>query len=58
MQRIPQQDLRAASELKAFYIFPADAKSAISNLFATHPPLEQRLKALGRLEGQLQGTAS
>jgi heat shock protein HtpX len=58
MQRIPQQDLRAAGELKAFYIFPAGAKSSISNLFATHPPLEQRLKALERLEGQLQGTAA
>jgi heat shock protein HtpX len=56
MARIPQQDLRAAGELKAFYIFPASTKSSIANLFATHPPLEQRLAALERLEGQLQGT--
>jgi len=55
MARIPQQDLRAASALKAFYIFPAGAKSSLANLFATHPPLEQRLAALQRLESQLQG---
>ncbi len=55
MERIPQQDLRAASELKAFYIFPAGAKSSLLNLFSTHPPLEQRLAALQRLESQLQG---
>jgi len=27
------------------------------NIFADHPPLEQRLAALERLEAQLQGTA-
>ncbi|MGI8580439.1 MAG: zinc metalloprotease HtpX [Solirubrobacteraceae bacterium] len=57
MARIPQQDLRAAGEMKAFYIFPASTKSSLANLFATHPPLEQRLAALQRLEAQLQGTA-
>jgi heat shock protein HtpX len=59
MQRIPQQDLRAAgSEMKAFYIFPPGAKDAVANLFSTHPPLEARLAALQRLESQLQGTAA
>jgi heat shock protein HtpX len=57
MERIPQQDLRASSELAAFYIFPPKAKSAVGNLFSTHPPLEKRLEALARLEAQLQGTA-
>jgi heat shock protein HtpX len=56
MQRIPQQDLRAANEMAAFYIFPPGAKSAIGNLFATHPPMEKRIEALERLEAQLQGT--
>jgi heat shock protein HtpX len=56
MDRIPQRDLRAVpSELKAFYIFPAGAKQSLANLFSTHPPLEQRLAALERLERQLQG---
>jgi len=57
MERIPQQDMRASSELAAFYIFPPNVKSAIGGLFSTHPPLEKRLEALGRLEAQLQGTA-
>jgi heat shock protein HtpX len=58
MDQIPQRDLRAASgELAAFYIFPPKAKQSITNLFATHPPLEARLAALSRLEAQLQGTS-
>src|SRR5689334_7273580 len=54
MHRIPQQDLRAASELQAFFIFPAGAGKSLSNLFATHPPIEKRLERLMRLESQLQ----
>jgi heat shock protein HtpX len=55
MGRVPQQDLRAASgEMAAFYIIPPAAKRAVSNLFATHPPLDARLAALARLETQLQ----
>jgi heat shock protein HtpX len=58
MQRIPQQDMRAASgELAAFYIFPPKAKQTVATLFSTHPPLEARIAALQRLEAQLQGTA-
>jgi heat shock protein HtpX len=58
MQTIPQRDLRAASgELAAFYIFPPKAKQTVATLFSTHPSLEQRVAALSRLEGQLQGTA-
>jgi len=58
MERIPQQDLRAAiSELAAFYIFPPKAKQTLASVFSTHPPLEKRIKALQRLEAQLQGTA-
>ncbi len=58
MHRIPQQDLRASSELQAFFIFPASAGKSLSNLFSTHPPLEKRLERLMRLESQLQGTAA
>jgi heat shock protein HtpX len=58
MQRVPQQDLRAASgELAAFYIMPPKAKQSIATLFSTHPPLEARVARLQRLEAQLQGTA-
>jgi heat shock protein HtpX len=55
MDRIPQQDLRASSQLAAFYIFPPGAKRAVGNLFSTHPPLDKRIAALQRLEAQLQG---
>jgi heat shock protein HtpX len=58
MERIPQSDLRAHAELNAFYIVPANVKQSLFNLFATHPPVEQRIEALGRLESQLQGSAT
>ncbi len=54
MHQIPKQDLRATSQLSAFYIFPPGAGKAISGLFMTHPPMEKRIAALQRLEGQLQ----
>jgi heat shock protein HtpX len=56
MQRVPQRDLRAASEMNAFFIIPASAKGTIGSLFATHPPVEKRIERLQRLEQQLQGT--
>jgi heat shock protein HtpX len=56
MERIPQTDLRAHAEMNAFYIFPANAKQSVFNLFSTHPPMEKRIAALSRLEAQLQGT--
>jgi heat shock protein HtpX len=56
MESIPKQDLRASSELAAFYIFPPSVKSAIGSIFSTHPPLEKRLEKLAQLESQLQGT--
>jgi heat shock protein HtpX len=55
MHQIPEKDLRAASELNAFFIFPAGVGKGIAGLFATHPPMEKRIAALARLESQLQG---
>ncbi|HSZ69326.1 MAG TPA: zinc metalloprotease HtpX [Solirubrobacteraceae bacterium] len=57
MERIPGRDLRTVEGMSAFFIVPARAKNSLMNLFADHPPLEQRLAALERLESQLQGTA-
>ena len=54
MDRIPQQDLRAHSELAAFYISPPTKKSVFA-LFATHPPMEKRIAELQKLEAQIQG---
>jgi heat shock protein HtpX len=58
MQRVPQTDLRAHAEMNAFYIVPANVKQSLFNLFSTHPPMDQRIAALSRLEAQLQGTAT
>jgi heat shock protein HtpX len=57
MERVPSQDLRSAEAMSAFFIIPARAKKSLMNIFADHPPLEQRLAALERLESQLQGAA-
>jgi heat shock protein HtpX len=57
IERVPSQDLRSAEGMSAFFIIPARAKKSLMNIFADHPPLEQRLAALERLEAQLQGTA-
>ncbi|HEY2767208.1 MAG TPA: zinc metalloprotease HtpX [Solirubrobacteraceae bacterium] len=57
MEQIPSRDLRTAEGMSAFFIIPARAKNSLMNLFADHPPLEQRLAALDRLESQLQGTS-
>jgi heat shock protein HtpX len=57
IEREPTQDLRKAESMSAFFIIPARAKKSLMNLFADHPPLEQRLAALERLESQLQGVA-
>ena len=57
IERVPSQDLRAAEGMSAFFIIPARAKKSLMNIFADHPPLEQRLAALQRLESQLQAAA-
>jgi heat shock protein HtpX len=57
MERTPTQDLRAAGEMNAFFIVPANVKNSIYGLFATHPPMEKRIEALSRLEAQLQSGA-
>ncbi|HEX4735370.1 MAG TPA: zinc metalloprotease HtpX [Thermoleophilaceae bacterium] len=54
MQRVPDQDLRQAERMNAFFIVPTSVKSSIHTLFLTHPPLEKRIEALQKLEAQLQ----
>ena len=57
MDRVPTQDLRKVEGLSAFFIIPPRAKKSLMNIFADHPPLEQRLAALERLESQLQNAS-
>ena len=54
MQRVPDQDLRQAERMNAFFIIPTSVKSSVHTLFLTHPPMEKRIEALQKLEAQLQ----
>jgi heat shock protein HtpX len=56
MQGVPDQDLRAAQQLSAFFIVPPTAKNAVRTLFMDHPPTEKRIERLQRYEAELQGT--
>jgi len=52
--RIPTRDLRAAEHFNAFFFTPALAKgTSLSTLFSTHPPLQQRLDQLAKLEAEM-----
>jgi heat shock protein HtpX len=54
MRGVPDRDLRAAAEMNAFFIVPAGVKGSLRTLLSTHPPIEQRIAALGRIEAAMQ----
>jgi heat shock protein HtpX len=54
IERVPQQDLRAAEGMSAFFIISPAVKSSLRTLFMDHPPTEKRIEQLSRLEQQLQ----
>jgi heat shock protein HtpX len=51
--QIPQRDLREVQGMNAFFIVPTNWRSSFGELFATHPPLEKRLAALGRIAREM-----
>jgi heat shock protein HtpX len=51
--QIPQRDLRQVESMNAFFIIPTNVRSSLGELFATHPPLEKRLAALGEIAREL-----
>jgi heat shock protein HtpX len=57
MGRIPNQDLRAAEPLNAFYFAPAmklnSGGASLSRIFSTHPTLERRIQELDKIQRQL-----
>jgi heat shock protein HtpX len=53
MVRIPQRDLREVEAMNAFFIIPTNVKSALGELFMTHPPLEKRLANLARIAQEM-----
>ena len=54
---IPQRDLRAGNAASALCIVPALSGSGLSGLMATHPPLQQRLEQLARIQAELSRPA-
>ncbi|RMF31548.1 MAG: zinc metalloprotease HtpX [Candidatus Nitrosothermus koennekii] len=52
MRRIPSKDLREVESLNAFFIIPAMGDS-LANIFATHPPVEERIKRLMAMEEKM-----
>jgi heat shock protein HtpX len=56
MNYIPNQDLRAAEPLNAFYFAPAmklNGPASLSKVFSTHPSLEKRIAQLEKIQRQL-----
>lgn len=55
MATIPTRDLRQVEPFNAFFFAPAFAKKgfSMSQLIATHPPVEQRLAQLSDISRQL-----
>ena len=53
MARIPNRDLRAAGSMNAFFFAPAVRPDQLMTLFATHPPLDQRLANLAKVSADL-----
>ena len=48
--RLPQNDLRRAESLNAFFIMPA-VGDGFAKLFSTHPPMNRRVELLREMEG-------
>jgi heat shock protein HtpX len=63
MNRIPNDDLRKAESLNAFYFAPAmrltrggnggNGGRSLSAIFSTHPSLEKRIEQLAKIQAQL-----
>ena len=49
----PSRDLRAGSAVSALCIVPALSGGGLGGLLATHPPLQQRLEQLARIQAEL-----
>lgn len=54
LHAIPDQDLRVAATSDVLHVVPARPATGIRRLWATHPPLDDRIARLERLEARLQ----
>jgi heat shock protein HtpX len=55
MQRIPERDLREVQGMNAMFIIPASVGNTMSELFSTHPSLENRLERLRAMSREMEG---
>jgi heat shock protein HtpX len=53
MATIPKRDLREVEAMNAFFIVPTNFRSAMGELFATHPPMEKRIAALAEIAREM-----
>jgi len=53
MDRVPTTDLREVEGMNAFFIIPALSGDAILELFATHPPVRERIRTLMAIEEEM-----
>ena len=61
MSGIPNEDLRKAAPMSAFYFAPAmkltgSGGDRLANLFSTHPSLDKRIAQLAKIQAQLNDT--
>jgi heat shock protein HtpX len=54
LHAIPDKDLRLVAASDVLHVVPARPARGIARLWATHPPLEDRIRRLERLEARLQ----
>jgi heat shock protein HtpX len=54
MDRVPKRDLRAQEGMNQFFIIPQLTGRSLMELFATHPPLEKRIRMLERMEQSME----
>jgi heat shock protein HtpX len=53
MAAVPTEDLRAARRLNAFFVVSDERRGFLDRVLATHPPLRDRIDALGKIEQTL-----
>ena len=54
MERVPSRDLREVEGMNAFFIIPAISGESVMDLLSTHPSVEARIRALERLEREME----
>jgi len=54
----PREELRKLEGMNAFFIIPAISGGTVARFFATHPPIEERVKRLMQIEAELRRSDS